>query len=350
VRDVVREERSTGRATAFDEELLWGLVEAVPDGIVIADSTGTVVLVNRRLEQLFGYARDELIGGTVDRLLPERFRASHAVHRRNYTANPHTRAMGEQLDLRGRRADGTEFPVEVALSPLSSPNGALTIATVRDISDRLAAQSELQSVRERAVLAEDHERIARDLHDTVIQRLFASGLTLQAVATRLPDDVRSRLLDIIDDHDRIIREIRTAIFGLTATRAVTGEVRAAVLEVVDEAARPLGFRPSVRLDGVLDGAVDDEVANHLVAVLREALSNTARHSHATRVDVDVRHDAGVLTLVVSDNGVGIGHGGPAGSGLRNMNERAVGLGGVCSVTPAVTGGTVVTWTVPARAA
>ncbi len=131
--------------------------------------------------------------------------------------------------------------------------GELIVAAVRDVSARLEIEAELQETsRSKASLAEDRERIARDLHDTVIQRLFADGLTIQALLPKVTDDVAQRLQTVLDDHDDAIREIRTTIFGLGRSRAGESGLRRAILDVVDQAGRILGFRPTVRLDGVLE--------------------------------------------------------------------------------------------------
>jgi len=131
----------------FDDALVWSLVEAAPDGIVITDDAGKILLVNQRTEDLFGYDRGDLLGKPVEVLLPERARSIHRAHRTRYRAEPRVRAMGSGLDLRARRSDGGEFPVEISLSPLDAGTGTLVIATVRDISDRVAAEEENRRIR-----------------------------------------------------------------------------------------------------------------------------------------------------------------------------------------------------------
>lgn len=329
------------------EGVAAALLEGSPDGVVICNDGGEIVLVNRQIEKLFEVERDQLVGQRIECLIPEHQRSTHVDHRRRYTADPRTRPMGQGVQLWARKWDDTVFPVEIALSPIPTPAGVLVIATVRDVTARLAAQAELEEARTRTMLAEDRERIARDLHDTVIQRLFADGLTLQAMLPRVPEELRGRLQDVLDDHDDAIREIRTSIFGLGRSRAAESGLRRAVLDVVEQAARVLGFRPTLRLDGVLEGRMSGPVESELLATMREALSNAARHACAGAIEVDVAANDSYLTLVVADNGSGIA---PerlgSGNGLANMQARATELGGRCEIGPRPGGGTIVEWRVP----
>ena len=199
-------------------------------------------------------------------------------------------------------------------------------------------------------LLEDRERIGRDLHDTVIQRLFATGMSLQGTARLVrsdPDEALTRIEAAIDDLDLTVKHIRTAIFGLERTRPTTEGLRTRVLSIAREASGSTGFEPRVLLDGPLDATVDDGLAAELLATLREALSNVARHAAASRVDVTVAVDAERLQLTVADDGVGPpAEDAPRGKGLANMGERAERLGGSCTVGVAHSGGTLLTWTVP----
>jgi signal transduction histidine kinase len=195
-------------------------------------------------------------------------------------------------------------------------------------------------------LFEDRERIARELHDNVIQRLFATGLGLQS-AMRLAGDTElaKRMRQAVDDLDDTIRELRSAIFELHTTRMAGRGVRQELLDVCAQAARALGFEPMVRFDGPIDNSVDDALADHLSAVLREALSNVARHAAATSVIVEVTASEGLLSLVVDDNGtVGLKVD-AGGRGIENMRTRAARLGGTMSIGPRDTGGTRVRWLV-----
>jgi PAS domain S-box-containing protein len=139
---------------ATEEERFRGLLEAAPDAMVIVDDTGTIRLVNAQTEALFGYRREELLGRPVELLMPYRFHAQHTLHREGYAANRQVRPMGAGLDLHGLRKDGTEFPVEISLSPLETADGLLVSAAVRDVSDRKAAE---RRINELAALVESSQ-------------------------------------------------------------------------------------------------------------------------------------------------------------------------------------------------
>ena len=237
------------------------------------------------------------------------------------------------------------FPVEIALAPAEVAGDHVVIATLRDVTANRLADAELEAARQRVMLAEDHERIARDLHDTVIQRLFAAGLSLQSVLPIVPEAAKVKIERILDDQDDAIHELRTAIFGLASKRSAGRTIRVMVNDLVDESARVLGFRPALHFNGVLD-TINPEIADEVAAVVREALSNVARHSRARRVEVLLGHTDGYLVLVVSDDGTGIPASHRLGSGLLNMQDRASRMGGTCTVTSGERTGTIVRWQVP----
>ena len=206
----------------------------------------------------------------------------------------------------------------------------------------------LQTRLQELALVEDRERIARDLHDTVIQRLFATGLSLQGtvrIVTTDPIRAIERIESAVDDLDLTVKHIRTAIFGLETSRAETQGIRARILELISAARDPLGLEPRVLLDGPIDSSVDESVGADLLATLREALSNVARHANATRVDVEITVDADVRLRVV-DDGTWSEPQDASGKGLGNMADRAARHGGECTVGPARGGGTCVEWRVP----
>ena len=323
------------------------LLDAAPDGMVVVGEQGEILLVNRQLEELFGYARDELIGQPVEVLIPEVARGAHRAHRARFGADPTTRPMGAGLRLLARRRDGTDFPVEISLSPLRADDELRAVAAVRDVSERLAMERHAQQAQQEVAVLEDRQRIARDLHDRVIQRLFAAGLGLEAVRGRMKDPlVTERLQQIVGDLDGTITELRSSIFALNAASLVTS-LRAQVIEVCADAREALGFDAAVRFAGPVD-TVGEVLGEALLAVLREALSNVAHHAHARAVQVTVEASED-LVLRVEDNGVGPPPGGagrPGGHGLANMAARADKLGGVFTLEPGSTGGTSLTWRAP----
>ncbi|QTD96914.1 GAF domain-containing sensor histidine kinase [Streptomyces cyanogenus] len=201
---------------------------------------------------------------------------------------------------------------------------------------------------EQIAVLQDRDRIARDLHDLAIQRLFATGMTLQSAGRFIEHaEASERVLRAVDDLDETIKIIRSAIFGLRSRDDGTAGagLRARVVRAVGEAAPVLGFAPSVRMEGLLDTEVPKEIADHAVAVLSESLTNIARHAHADRAEVGLVTDGREVRLKVTDNGVGIPPDGRR-SGLRNMAERAEQLGGKLEWTSPAGGGTTLVWRVP----
>lgn len=205
----------------------------------------------------------------------------------------------------------------------------------------------LQVVRTRAaeqqlLLLADHDRIARDLHDVVVQRLFATGLGLAALTGRVADPgVAARLDEAVEELDTTVREIRRTIFTLGTTDGL--DLHSDVVRLVDRAAAGLKLRPTLEVRGPLRTGVPDDVARHLVPVLSEALANVARHARASRVDITLEVGEEVVLTVVDD-----GDGVPpdaAASGLANLRDRASELGGRCEVVGSAAG-TTLTWAVP----
>lgn len=214
-------------------------------------------------------------------------------------------------------------------------------------ADQLALVLQVVQAQEdqaRLAVFEDRDRIGRDLHDVVIQRLFAIGLMLDNTLrlTHSPAAV-ARLSSAIDEIDATIKDIRRTIFAL-GNDAVPLDLRSGVESVVGHAALTLGFSPSLEVRGPVDGAIPNHVREHVLAVLNESLSNIVRHAEATRVDVllDVADD---IRLQVRDDGPGLGGRDP-GSGLNNMRARAGLLGGTFVANDLAEGGLELTWVVP----
>lgn len=464
---------------SLGEDFLWSLLDAAPDTLLLVDGGGHIVFVHEHGAELFGHSPEALLQFTIEDLLPADLHSVHRAHRARFRAEPTTRAMGTGLQLRARRADGTEFPVEVSLSPLPIGDDTFTVAAVRDVSERVRAedylrrvlhtldasddgvfifdattlrysyvnegavrltgyshdelramtpvhlnpsahdldyrelvdglethpdqaitrqttmlrrdgteipiektyqsapaghdgtkwiialardstarleaddalrrtQDKLRAAEQIVALADDRQRIARDLHDTVIQRLFGAGLHLQTTMAKTDDATRARLETTITDLDETIKELRTAIFSLQGpSSAAPGGVRGRVLDVIHESRSGLGFEPRLRFDGPIE-IIDDTIVDHLIPTLREALSNIARHADARSVRVTLTATQ-TVTLSVLDDGTGLPASIDAGRGLKNMATRAMELGGTFTTTNSPTGGTQLVWEVPAEA-
>lgn len=316
--------------------------EANPDAVLIVGADGVISEANPAAHLLFGYGPTELIGLAVEQLVPEMSRHRHVELRQGYEAHPLPRPMGIGMGLMCERADGTNVPVEISLSPLG--DGGSTIATVRDVTDRLADRNEARRSVARLELLEDRERIARDLHDMVIQRLFASGMSLQAVAAIAePPEVAERIMSTIDELDDTIRDIRNTIFELHLQRRPALSER--VANLVADRRDALGFEPELSVTGEIDRLPTD-VSDDLLATLAEALSNVGRHAAAETASVAVEHRSGSLSLVVVDDGRGMPAEPNPGHGLSNILWRAANHGGRCTWRPGDGGGTVMEWRVP----
>jgi signal transduction histidine kinase len=191
---------------------------------------------------------------------------------------------------------------------------------------------------------EDRARLARDLHDTVIQRLYAIGLALQSAAA---EGMTDRLGSLVTDIDETIRQVRSSIYELGSTDDNSG-ARAQVLSLVRSLNPVVGFEVRVSFDGPIDTAISDEVCEHLLATIREALTNVGRHARATRAGLALRVGAGVCRLEVTDDGGGPqpSTGSEGGLGLVNLKRRAEGLGGTMALEASPTGGTCLVWQVP----
>jgi signal transduction histidine kinase len=249
--------------------------------------------------------------------------------------------LGTAGTVRGVLTAGRR-PGAMPLAPAAA-DMLVTFASQAGIALELA---EHRRQTERVAVFEDRDRIARDLHDLVIQRLYATGMSLQGTVSLIGSpEAAARVNSAVDALDETIREIRSAIFALqTRQETKPPGLRARVLQVADEASGMLGFSPALQMEGALDDDVPEEVGEHLLGVLREALSNAARHSGASKVDVQVRA-AAELALIVRDNGSGIRETAHR-SGLANLQQRASKLGGSFRIGPSASGGTELEWRVP----
>ena len=263
------------------------------------------------------------------------------LHLRPYV--PVSQAMA--LPLRGETG-----PRGAIVAGRIIPHAPFTDADL-DMAEAFAGQaaialelSDARADQQRLGVLEDRDRIARDLHDHVIQRLFAAGLSLQSIAAAVDDEaVDQRLTRTVDELDDTIRQIRTTIFALQEESSRS--LRGTALAVVDQLAPLLPARPEVQLVGALDVIADEAIIADVEAVLRESLTNVAKHARATQIRVFVRADSERLALDVIDNGIGLGRG-TRRSGLANLNRRAERHGGRLDVGNSSEGGLQLQWSIP----
>jgi PAS domain S-box-containing protein len=300
---------------------LRGLLESAPDGIIIVDRAGTIILVNRQAQRMFGYGEAELTGRSVEDLLPAGLRARHLAHRDRYTEKPTTRPMGAGLTLSGRRRDGSEFPVEVSLSPMQTPDGLLVTSVIRDVTERRRIEDHVRTLnesltRQLAELAAVNRElesfsysVSHDLraplrsidgfsqalleeHGDALDETAADYLRRIRVATQRMGDLIDDLLDL----SRVTRrEMRHDDVDLSA---LASAVMAGLSGAAPE--RPVEVRIAEGLRGRGDPALLRLVLENL---LGNAWKFTARQRPA-RIEMGVQRDGDRLTYYVRDNGVG----------------------------------------------
>ena len=299
-------------------------------------------------------ARGGEVGSVLAELAPDLTEVMRSGVAQHWSATP----AGDQLSS-DRRVCTSLVPLDTrAGDPVVlavhrwKPSRGVSQQQVRDVLSALALHASVILDREQGerehdqlTVLQDRDRIARDLHDLVIQRLFAVGLTLQGASRRavLPEVVE-RLEGAVGELDQTIRDIRATIFELRH-RAGEGSFRADLRQLIESYAATLGFAPVVDLVGPIDSVSDDEVQTQVLMVVREALSNVARHAHAGSVTVEVQATAERLTVVVRDDGVGIGDH-AVESGLGNVRARAAEHGGAVELSRGEPHGTVLRWSVP----
>jgi signal transduction histidine kinase len=255
--------------------------------------------------------------------------------------------LGVTIRVRGRSYGNLYLTEKMGWSEFTRDDEAL-VAALSIAAGFAIENARLHQRAQEVAVYEERDRLARDLHDTVIQRLFAVGLSLQSMAsTPSAERIVDRLGGAIRDIDDTIRQVRTTIFGLGSAGFGRG-IRATVLSLVRELTPVVGSNIEVSFHGPVDSAIPDRVAEHLLATVREALTNIGRHAEATKARLDLTVEKGVCSLEVVDNGRGIGDqpSGQGGLGLVNLRSRAEKLHGSFTVESPAGGGTSLTWQVP----
>ena len=325
------------------------IFDASPDGLLVVDRDGVIRAANPRVEELFGWGTDELLGQSVDVLVPESVGEAHTAHRSRFVADPHNRPMGVGLDLRGKRKDGSTFPVEISLSPWRPPDGDLRIiCTVRDVSD----YRRLQDFSEGALRAteDERQRIARELHDDTAQRLATLILRIRRLAMEpdalaratLLENVRAEVVDATEGVKRMARGLRPPeIEELGLALAVTAHVRS-LREGAD-------FEVETEL-GAVEPFLSDTAKLAVYRIIQEALSNARRHAQTEGALVRLYLEGTKVVAEIVDEGKGFlvsrAVEGGGGLGLVGMTERATMVGGMLTVDSVPGEGTSVRLTVP----
>ncbi|ONI61270.1 hypothetical protein ALI44B_12475 [Leifsonia sp. ALI-44-B] len=260
-------------------------------------------------------------------------------------------STGSAMTVPLSRAGGVDAALLVARPPGALRFDDLDLDMITDFASQASVALELRgarAARERVALLEDRARIARDLHDNVIQRLFGAGLALNGMdLDALPEPARARIDGVSDLLDEAVAEIRTSVFSLRSARRARPSARHRLLDVVSEVAGSFPTSPRIVFEGDVDGVIVDDLLDDTEAVVREGLANAVRHAHATTVIVSVGVTAGAIEVRISDDGPGPGVSPPArSSGTANLAARAASHGGSSSLDPGAEGGSVLTWQVP----
>ena len=331
------------------------LFESTPDAILMANITGRMVLANGHAEKLFGYERRELLGQPVELLLPHRFRQGHVGRRSAYFAHPRARAMGADLELYGLRKDGSEFPVEISLSPLDIGEGAIVMSAIRDITEHKhfeqvrASRERLQVLSRQLMNLQEAERrhIARELHDEIGQALTAVNLNLKALQQPGAATAPAVIQESIGILDHTLRQVRNLALDLRPSMLDDLGLVAALRWYLDRQAQRAGFVA----DFVAEPAefrAPKELETACFRVAQEALTNIARHATAKHVRLELYHHDAELHFRIRDDGVGFDVAAARQSaargqslGLLGMEERVVLLGGQFEIDSAPSHGTEV---------
>lgn len=340
IRDV-RAQRALRHAMLEERNRAQAVIDALPDGVLEFDiEMGRHVTVNPRFCDLVGLTAAEVlaISGTPpwwDRADEEQIRDLRSQA-----------GIGELLhyEMQLRHCSGRYTPVMVTSKVVSREGRSTLLGLFHDLTDERRVAVELDAFRAKLAVFDDRDRIGRDLHDGVIQRLFAAGLQLQSSIGRPGQE--ERLLGVVDEIDHAIKEIRTTIFSLHGRRGLDSGLGDALRVAVAESSRLLGHRPQLDVNGPL-GVLSEELGTEVLAVTRELLSNVVKHAHASQTTVRVDVDDARVTLTMEDDGVGFeADSVDVGLGVMNIRERAQRWGGTAHMTRRSPHGTLVRWSVP----
>jgi PAS domain S-box-containing protein len=302
--------------------------DASPDGILIVDAEGQIHELNPRALVMFGYSREELLGQSIDLLVPETVRSRHPDMRAGFMARPASRPMGADMELRARRKDGHEVPVEIALRPCKVDALPFVMVVVRDVSETRRLRS-LGTATLRAT-EDERQRIARELHDDTAQILTAVMLRLEVLSRTRDETQRQVLVDQMHDElSGLVDGVRRLARGLRPPELEDVGLASAIRSHVRRTLEGTGIRDQLDLNPV-DHLLGPEAQLVVYRVIQEALSNVVRHAEARTVSISLKEegasDAPQVVALISDDGRGFEVEGTflrgAGLGLIGMDERA----------------------------
>jgi PAS domain S-box-containing protein len=341
------------------------LFEFAPNGVLVMDGEGHIALVNAQMETMFGYRREELIGNSVEMLIPERVRAGHPALRKSFSRSPRARPMGAGRDLFGQRKDGSEFPIEIGLNPIRTRAGDLVMATVVDITARkraaerlVATIAERDDLRRRFMQAQEDERLrlARELHDQTGQSLAAVMLELKGMETLVSAPGRDRFRLLRRQLEQMGKSLHHVAWELRPASIDELGLASVLATYISEWSARLGVEADFHCGDARLDELTDEVRTTIYRVVQEALTNIAKHAQGTSiVSVVIDRADSMLRLTIEDDGAGFDTASPAGSGrertgselgLAGMRERLALIGGDLLIESSVGGGTTLFARIP----
>lgn len=362
IRDITERKRA--------EQKFRDLLNATPDATVIVNASGIIEMINKQVEEVFQYTREELLGKPVEILIPEILQKGHTEHVKNYIKKPQARAMGAGRELEAQKKDGVMFPVEISLSPLQTDEGLLITASIRDITERRLIEQKLrlfneqleQQVQERTdqlrqlsahlleVREQEQLRISREIHDELGQQLTGLKMDVVWLSKKAPadDNIKKKFTTLLELLGEMVKTVRRISTGL----------RPAALD-------DFGLFPAIEWHGAefetrfnipvhltmpeQSPEIPAEKATAIFRVYQEALTNVARHSGATTVKVTINCKENRLVMTITDNGKGFDAaiaGKKKTLGLLGMRERIKNMGGQYEIAGSPGSGTAVSVVVP----
>ena len=361
--DITEMKQAEAEGQRDREATISALLENAAQGIIAIDEQGRIRIINSMVEVLFGYNRNELLGQTVEILLPDRFRGTHSKHREEFLAQPRVRPMGIGLDLFGLRKDGIEFPIEVSLGHIESRQGRLAIGFISNVTERKKSEEQLGRNRRdlqaltRKLIATQEDRyrdLARELHDVFNQRLAALGILIGEIKGQAPleaqglqanlNSVQEEIVQLASSLHDMSRQLHPAVLDdLGLATALENECRAF--------SKQYEIQAEFRSKGI-PKSLPQNIRVCLYRVAQECLLNVGKHSASERVEVTLTAGKGEIVLRVMDVGDGFDLEqvrGKGGLGLVSMEERLRLVGGSLSVESQPGVGTRVEAHAPLRA-
>ncbi len=348
ISELKRAEEALGKS----EQMLQGLFDFAPDTVALVNHDGHIVRINAQVERMFGYNSAELTGQPIEILIPDRFRSGHLQHRAGYVAEPRTRPMGAGLQLFGKRKDGSEFPVDIMLSPMEAEEGSMVISVIRDITRRMQAEEaqreysdRLKFLSRRLMEVQETERrnIALELHDEIGQVLTGLKLSLEISARRPTDEIRVSLGKARILVNELMARVRKLSLDLRPAMLDDLGLLPALLWHFEHYTAQTLVRVNFKHIGLEKRRFGQEVETAAYRIVQEALTNVARHAGVQEATVCLSTQQHTLVIQVADAGTGFDVeavlNASESSGLAGMRERAILLGGKLNIESHTDAGT-----------